>query len=174
VRQWLRCAQVGTAAVRDIFAEMNRDPELPSLFRNIRELRSHLLDRNACDQTMEAGPDRVAQLGWVGCKRHWLACQGVATARGPPGARVTVVTPRTSLLSRACARVCDYRSVVSLASPVGDRPSRGSARRDLGSAWEARRARALDTQPLDRATTLWRCKPLRSCRRSTSGLDRLR
>ena len=56
VSDWLTAARVTDDPAGDLIADMRRDKTIPSLFGNIREMRSHLRLRGACPEALAAVP----------------------------------------------------------------------------------------------------------------------
>lgn len=54
---WLASARVTDDPAGDLIADMRREQEtMPSIFKNIREMRAYLVSRRACPDAMEAVP----------------------------------------------------------------------------------------------------------------------
>jgi hypothetical protein len=54
-KQWLAHARITDDPAGDLIADMRREQEtMPSLFKNIREMRAYLVSRRACPEALEA------------------------------------------------------------------------------------------------------------------------
>jgi hypothetical protein len=49
---WLRCARITGDPAGDLIADMCREPDLPSLFRNIEDMRGYLRSKGACPEAI--------------------------------------------------------------------------------------------------------------------------